>query len=301
MSDARPKAPECERLAAELSALRERTGLSLAALGDRTPYSKSSWQRYLNGTKPLSRQAVEALCKLANEPPGRLLALWELADAAWSGRAGGGSLRGDAHAGAGTGTGTATGVGVVPPSVPVSVGPGESPRKRRRAPVIVVVAAAVVAVSALLAVSLALDGGGGEGEERRDAADASWLTATPVPPGCAGPTCEGHRPSIMGCGGPGMVTNRGSFTTTGGQRLELRYSEMCGAMWVRATGLRLGDRVALAVPGGQVQEIEPVARRNVGRYLSTPMARAVDPDEARVCLRPEGGAGQECFGGGPTS
>lgn len=98
-----------------------------------------------------------------------------------------------------------------------------------------------------------------------------------------------------------MVTNRGSFTTTGGQRLELRYSEMCSAMWVRATGLRLGDRVALAVPGGQVQEIEPVARRNVGRYLSTPMARAVDPDEARVCLRSEGGAGQECFGGGPTS
>lgn len=96
MSDARPKAPECERLAAELRALRERTGLSLAALGDRTPYSKSSWQRYLNGTKPLSRQAVEALCKLAKEPPGRLLALWELADAAWSGRAGGGSLRADA-------------------------------------------------------------------------------------------------------------------------------------------------------------------------------------------------------------
>ncbi|MER6311075.1 helix-turn-helix transcriptional regulator, partial [Streptomyces sp. NPDC001657] len=67
--------------------LRGRTGLSLAALAARTPYSKSSWERYLNGKKLPPRDAVEALCRLAGEPAGRLLALWELADAAWSGRA----------------------------------------------------------------------------------------------------------------------------------------------------------------------------------------------------------------------
>ncbi|RSS69861.1 helix-turn-helix transcriptional regulator, partial [Streptomyces sp. WAC06614] len=71
---------ECDRLAAELRRLRERTGLSLAALGRRTPYSKSSWERYLNGKQPPPRQAVVALCALAREHPAPLLALWELAD-----------------------------------------------------------------------------------------------------------------------------------------------------------------------------------------------------------------------------
>lgn len=80
-------APECAALAEGLRAVRARTGLSLVALAERTAYSKSSWERYLNGKKPVPRQAVEALCATAGEPSGRLLALWELADAEWSGRA----------------------------------------------------------------------------------------------------------------------------------------------------------------------------------------------------------------------
>ncbi|MCC3652148.1 XRE family transcriptional regulator [Streptomyces sp. S07_1.15] len=79
-------APECARLAEELRELRKGTGLSLAALAERTPYSKSSWERYLNGKKQAPRQAVEALCRLAGERPERLLVLWDLADAEWSGR-----------------------------------------------------------------------------------------------------------------------------------------------------------------------------------------------------------------------
>ncbi|MDG4865526.1 helix-turn-helix transcriptional regulator, partial [Streptomyces sp. T-3] len=73
---------ECRQLAAGLRVLRGRTGVSLAVLAARTPYSKSSWERYLNAKKPAPRQAVVALCTLAGEPAARLLALWELADAA---------------------------------------------------------------------------------------------------------------------------------------------------------------------------------------------------------------------------
>ncbi|MEV4441098.1 helix-turn-helix transcriptional regulator, partial [Streptomyces sp. NPDC049577] len=87
MSVERPLPAECGRLAGELRDLRDRTGLSLAALAERTPYSKSSWERYLNGKKLPPRQAVVALCALAGEPSGRLLALWELAEQTWSGRA----------------------------------------------------------------------------------------------------------------------------------------------------------------------------------------------------------------------
>ncbi|MFD9869463.1 helix-turn-helix domain-containing protein [Streptomyces niveus] len=78
---------ENDRLAAALRELRARTGLSLAALSERSPYSKSSWERYLNGKSLPPRQAVQELCRLANEPDGRLLALWEIAESGWSGRA----------------------------------------------------------------------------------------------------------------------------------------------------------------------------------------------------------------------
>ncbi|MEU6097625.1 DUF2690 domain-containing protein [Streptomyces sp. NPDC047079] len=64
----------------ELRGLKERTGLSLAALAARTPYSKSAWHRYLNGAQRPPRSAVEALARLAGVEPAPVLALWEAAD-----------------------------------------------------------------------------------------------------------------------------------------------------------------------------------------------------------------------------
>lgn len=75
------------QLAAAMRELRSATGLSLAGLAAKTPYSKSSWERYLNGKTLPPREAVEELCRLAGEPVGRCVALWELAEAAGSGRA----------------------------------------------------------------------------------------------------------------------------------------------------------------------------------------------------------------------
>lgn len=75
------------QLAAAMRELRSATGLSLAGLAAKTPYSKSSWERYLNGKTLPPREAVEELCRLAGEPVGRCVALWELAEAEGSGRA----------------------------------------------------------------------------------------------------------------------------------------------------------------------------------------------------------------------
>ncbi|MFH8218290.1 DUF2690 domain-containing protein [Streptomyces sp. NPDC018057] len=69
-------APLSGPLAANLRELRGRTGLSLAALAARTPYSKSAWHRYLSGAKHPPRSAVEALARLAGADPGPALALW---------------------------------------------------------------------------------------------------------------------------------------------------------------------------------------------------------------------------------
>jgi hypothetical protein len=69
-----------EPLAVRLRALKDRTGLSLAALAARTPYSKSAWHRYLTGMQRPPRSAVEALARLAGTDPGPVVALWEEAD-----------------------------------------------------------------------------------------------------------------------------------------------------------------------------------------------------------------------------
>jgi transcriptional regulator with XRE-family HTH domain len=69
-----------EPLTVRLRELKDRTGLSLAALAARTPYSKSAWHRYLTGTQRPPRPAVEALCRLAGADPAAVLALWEAHD-----------------------------------------------------------------------------------------------------------------------------------------------------------------------------------------------------------------------------
>ncbi|MFJ9892088.1 DUF2690 domain-containing protein [Streptomyces sp. NPDC091280] len=71
---------ERQRLLTErLRLLKQRTGLSLAALAAVTPYSKSTWHRYLNGDQFPPRAAVTALARLAQSDPGPLSALWEAA------------------------------------------------------------------------------------------------------------------------------------------------------------------------------------------------------------------------------
>ncbi|MGW0709310.1 helix-turn-helix domain-containing protein [Streptomyces sp. NPDC002643] len=75
--------PEVRHFVEQLRQLKDRTGLSLVALGARTAYSKSSWQRYLNATQPPPRQAVVALCRVAGEDAERFGVRWELAVRAW--------------------------------------------------------------------------------------------------------------------------------------------------------------------------------------------------------------------------
>ncbi|MFJ8021027.1 helix-turn-helix domain-containing protein [Streptomyces sp. NPDC096311] len=77
---------EVRHFVEQLRLLKDRTGMSLVALGTRTAYSKSSWQRYLNASQPPPRQAVVALCRVAgvaDEETERFGVRWELAVRAW--------------------------------------------------------------------------------------------------------------------------------------------------------------------------------------------------------------------------
>ncbi|UFQ17565.1 MULTISPECIES: helix-turn-helix domain-containing protein [Streptomyces] len=76
--------PEVREFADRLRALVDHSGLSVAAVSDRTGYSKTSWERYLNGRLLAPKGAVVALAEVTGTQPVHLITLWELAERAWS-------------------------------------------------------------------------------------------------------------------------------------------------------------------------------------------------------------------------
>ncbi|MFE7131186.1 helix-turn-helix domain-containing protein [Streptomyces sp. NPDC057638] len=76
--------PEVRNFTEQLRRLVDRSGLGIAAVSDRTGYSKTSWERYLNGRILAPKGAIVALAEVTGTNPGHLTTLWELAERAWS-------------------------------------------------------------------------------------------------------------------------------------------------------------------------------------------------------------------------
>ncbi len=55
------------RLTEELRAIKDRSGLSLTQIGARTHYSKASWERWFNGKRLITEQALESLAVAVDE------------------------------------------------------------------------------------------------------------------------------------------------------------------------------------------------------------------------------------------
>ncbi|MFE6774970.1 helix-turn-helix domain-containing protein [Streptomyces sp. NPDC057702] len=277
-------APECVALAEGLRGMKARTGLSLAALAERTAYSKSSWERYLNGKSPVPRQAVDALCALAGEPAARLLALWELADAEWSGRARHtrpADRTSPAAPAPATGAGGASGAGASDGGV---AGSGSARRPWLLAAAVGVVAAAV----ALLAVP-AVRGPGA-------APPASQPTPALDPaPGCQGKGCDGKNPEDMFCGLPGRAIVLGPpHRTATDARVEVRYSTVCSAAWGRIWHARIGDAIEITAPRARLRRLVVLRASDRAAYGFTRMIGDPDRTALRLCFLPAGGSGREC-------
>ncbi|MFE2421866.1 helix-turn-helix domain-containing protein [Streptomyces hokutonensis] len=275
------------QLVSSLRELKARTGLSLAGLAARTPYSKSSWERYLNGKTLPPREAVEELCRLAGEPVGRYVALWEIAEAEASGR------------GASEG-GTPT----VPPPPPPSPSPSpdgtevtESSHRWGVAALAVLGSVCAVAVGGVAVALLLLP--------HHSAASSS------TPPsssgvadgsGCREAGCEGRSPMTMRCAGrPDTLVTRRTAT---GAWLQLRHSSECGTTWARMWGGRIGDRIEFAVPGragsGYAAEVGNAVEADT--YVYTMMAVTAPGTAVRACFLPAGTdtGKRECFDGRVT-
>jgi hypothetical protein len=76
--------PQIAEFTNQLRRLVDRSGLSVAALADRTGYSKTSWERYLGGRLLAPKGAIVALAEVTGTHPIHLTTMWELAERAWS-------------------------------------------------------------------------------------------------------------------------------------------------------------------------------------------------------------------------
>ncbi|MDQ1046867.1 XRE family transcriptional regulator [Streptomyces sp. V4I2] len=269
---------EHTRLAAALRELRAGAGLSLAALAERTAYSKSSWERYLNGKGLPPRQAVRELCRLANEPDGRLLALWEIAESHWSGRA-------------------VAPAPAPPPDDSPRPHPQESPPTagtgRRRlggSRLLVVLASAYTVIVGGVAVLLFLLLPDSEAQEAEPLPASVPFSLAPQ---CRGAACEGRDPMRLICGiGPDTLA---SYRTATGAHIELRHSKKCGAGWARTWGTEIGDRVDVTA-GGPTHDVRIRNKDDAATFVYTEMTEVRPGSTVRACFRPASADGErECF------
>ncbi|MFD6168241.1 helix-turn-helix domain-containing protein [Streptomyces coeruleorubidus] len=309
-----PLPPERARLASVLTELKAGTGLSLAALAAKTTFSKSSWERYLNGKTLPPRQAVQELCRLAGEPEGRCIALWELAESEWSGRAAPTTPTQKAtptqkptHTQKPTDTqrATPTQKPTPTPTPTPTPAPTQMPAPAEtHAPPAAEVSPAVGgrgAVLALLASVCAIAAGGlsvalvllaGQSADPRPSPPPS--PSAPAPR-CRAAACEGRSPMHMRCGTAPLTL--ASHRTSTGAHLELRYSEKCEAGWARMWSTRIGDRLELnrAGAGRRPHSAEVTDDIAAQSYVYTPMTEARSGTTVRACFRPAAGGDRECF------
>jgi len=285
--------PPGARLAAVLQELRQRTGLSLTQLANASTYSRSSWERYLNGKSLPPRSAVKELCHLADEPADHALALLDIARTNRTQAAS--PARGtptrerpatgtdtppsasDAAPGA-----TAPGVSVPPPQ---ALSPATGPTGRRPAHVVTALASiCAVVIGALVLLNLPPAHG-------RQADPPSPSPSAVTGPLCRRTACQNKDPITTRCGAEPLTL--AEHETATGAWIQIRYSRECGASWARMWGAVVGDRVEITT-GGSHHSAQVRSRKEADTYVHTLMSVVGSPTSVQACFSPAGGGAQEC-------
>ncbi|PZG99989.1 peptidoglycan-binding protein [Streptomyces sp. NTH33] len=174
------------QLVVRLRRLKDHSGLSTRQLAAKTGYSTKSWERYLGGRSLPPRDAVEALARIGDDDPTRLLALHEVAAEAW----------GDRH-------GAVTASAPAPAPAPecdtvLSSGPEPErvPGRALRIAVVAGVVTLVLALSSAVLVVVRFSGGEDRTAANPGVSSAAPPEATPSPPGptytCRYERLDGH-------------------------------------------------------------------------------------------------------------
>ncbi|MFI9599955.1 DUF2690 domain-containing protein [Streptomyces sp. NPDC052043] len=278
------------QLTIALRELRDRTGLSLAALAARTPYSKSAWHRYLTGAKHPPRSAVEALARLAGADPAPALTLWDTGGTSPSAVAGSESGSGpesqpvpDSGADSGPEHGPDSGPehgcdpdpdpGPRPGSEPKSgSGPAGPPRSRVGRVLLLTALTLPAAATATAAVLLAHSPG--------RPPDARVVMESPR---CHGASCQGALPDASACAGDARTQSSVDGAT---YTVRLRYSPTCRTAWSQ---LRVRKAVAREISvrmGGNVLSATYAADDTLSD--TSPMLNVSSPRGVEACAEVEG-------------
>ncbi|MFC5664053.1 DUF2690 domain-containing protein [Kitasatospora misakiensis] len=272
------------RLTEELRAVKDTTGLSLSELAARTHYSRASWERWLNGKRVITEQALDALIGAVECDGPRLRRLWNLtaAEAAASdATAPGADAEAEAEAApeaaeAVESSGILETVEASEASEPGTVVRAEAaPAPAKPTGPTLGRSVALAAASAVAVLLLALAGvryfspadedavgptaatllpsasaTGGTVSPAASAASAPAVPANPAPatPACQALGCAHKDPRAAGCGGDArtlLTTNIGKVV------VYLRYSQKCQAAWAAITEGQPGDQATITTSAGE--------------------------------------------------
>ncbi|MFE7774178.1 XRE family transcriptional regulator [Streptomyces sp. NPDC057445] len=313
--------PQVKEFTSQLRRLVDRSGLSIAAVSDRTGYSKTSWERYLNGRLLAPRGAIVALAEVTGTNPTHLTTMWELAERAWSrsemrhdmtmeairisqARAALGEFGSSAQAGASRTAAPPGGRGPEP-YAPVQDGGGhsvpprnaghaatpDSPRRGRgrgdgrdggRRKTAMFLAGVVGALLVVAAAVLLTDlGGGGDGGGRTVAKT----------PSAAPTTSEPELPTGVKCSGEDCTGQDPENMGCGGQLATTASRATVGTAVVEVryskTCAAAWARITKAAPGDKVSitagEGDQNGLVNADKDAYTPMVAVTDGTEAKAC------------------
>ncbi|MEU7316443.1 helix-turn-helix transcriptional regulator [Streptomyces sp. NPDC007083] len=251
--------PEVRRLVERLRLLKDRGGLSYTALAAKTPYSASTWQRYLSAVTFPPWEAAEALAKLSGTDHRllvRLSVLWESANEAWEE-----SNRRRARTKPVPTAPAGPAAPDVPATSPVPATSGEVVSGTadlsgwrilgRPSGWSVATRAARWSVAfASLVLLASVPDASGRGIGRPD-----WPYPLPpeaagpadgVQPRCRGKACEGRDPVQAGCQVDGRVVGRYDIRH---HRIEVFHSTRCVAVWGAVTPAEDVEGISLSAPG----------------------------------------------------
>ncbi|MFE2720916.1 DUF2690 domain-containing protein [Kitasatospora sp. NPDC059327] len=315
------------RLTEELRAVKDATGLSLSELASRTHYSRASWERWLNGKRVITEQALDALVKAVDCDGRTLRSLWELTAAAAEGVTGatpdaagsdparpdttadtepadtvstdpwptdaehGGHERTDAEHADAEHADAEHATPAPAAAERQDTEPGAPVRWWRR-PVALVGCAAVVAALMVLA---GVRYSRGEAEPAAVAQPAVTGTATssaartaPGSPSCQAMGCSHKDPKATGCGADARTLLTGNI---GKVVIYLRYSQRCQAAWAAITEGAPDDYSTITSGAGETE----TALIHWGYDNYSAMVNAADPAVTfRVCGHTP--AGDDCTG-----
>ncbi|MCX5257068.1 XRE family transcriptional regulator [Streptomyces canus] len=308
--------PPGARLAAVLQQLRQRTGLSLAQLANGTTYSKSSWERYLNGKSLPPRSAVKELCRLADEPADHALALLDIARTERTedtGATRGTPVRQRTATGTDTPTpgfasapppGTATSETAPSDTVPAhTLSPAAGPRDTvpseadptRTSPTghrHVNIVTALVSICAVVLGALVLTH---LPPRHREEASPSPLPSAATGALCRHTACQNKDPIATRCAAEPLTL--AEHETATGAWIQIRYSQECGTSWARMWGAVVKDRVEMRVGGrhGAFHSARVTTRNEADTYVHTLMSVVSPGTPVQACFSPAAGGEEECF------